>query len=290
VLYLHEKFIYLSLILLIQTILIMKKILIILLLTCFSYATYAQVQWLSDYELAKSVAKEKDQLILMDFWAIWCGPCKTMERELWTSPELSDLTNKVVPLKVNVDNERQLASYYRATTIPKIILITATGETIWEQTGYSSSLANRYIETLNQIPNDLNGISEHLTETDDFDDDVYYTIGKKFQTIGYETGDNLNDVFLSQSDNYFKKVRRKSENDQLIAMAELGELINDAYRGKYKKVVKKMDDIDDMGNEQIAEQKNFLKAYYCKHLGDKDGYAEAKEKIKDNQLLSRLEE
>jgi len=268
----------------------MKKILILFFLSFFSYSTFAQVQWLADYELAKSVAKEKDQLILMDFWAVWCGPCKTMEHELWTSPELGDLAHKVVPLKVNVDNESQLASFYRATSIPKIILVTPTGETLWEQTGYSSSLANRYIETLNQIPDNLKGISNYLAEADDFNEDVYVTIGKKFQAIGFETGDYLNDVFLSQSDHYFKKVSKKSEDEKLIAMAELGQLINDAYRGKHKKALKKMEDIEEMGDEQIAEQKNYLKAYCCKHLGDEEGFAEAKGMIKDDQLLSRLEE
>ena len=59
--------------------------------------------------------------VLADFYADWCGPCKMM------SPIVEDvaesLSGKVNVVKINVDEETELAVKYGVSSIPTLVLI-----------------------------------------------------------------------------------------------------------------------------------------------------------------------
>lgn len=59
-----------------------------------------------------------DSVVLVDFWADWCGPCKML------APILEDISNErkdIKICKVNVDEENELAIKYNIMSIPTII-------------------------------------------------------------------------------------------------------------------------------------------------------------------------
>ena len=58
--------------------------------------------------------------VLVDFWAEWCGPCKSLGPIL---EEISkDLRDKLQVVKVNLDENQDLAMKYSIRSIPTLLL------------------------------------------------------------------------------------------------------------------------------------------------------------------------
>lgn len=75
---------------------------------------------------------KNDILTLVDFYATWCGPCKTMQ------PVLEDLKKhfgeKIRVLKIDVDKNQQLAEQLKIRGVPTFILF-KSGEKKWRESG-----------------------------------------------------------------------------------------------------------------------------------------------------------
>lgn len=66
------------------------------------------------------LASQAQQPVLVDFWAQWCGPCKAIAPIL---EELNrELSGKVQIVKVDVDNNSELASRFNIRAIPTLLL------------------------------------------------------------------------------------------------------------------------------------------------------------------------
>lgn len=64
------------------------------------------------------IEASKETPIIVDFWAPWCGPCKTLGPQL--EQAVTDAGGKVRMVKVNVDENPQIAAQLRIQSIPTV--------------------------------------------------------------------------------------------------------------------------------------------------------------------------
>lgn len=77
----------------------------------------------------------EDRLVLVDFFATWCQPCKMMHPVL---EQLKDtLGDRVRIIKVDVDKYGQTAAQYGIQAVPTLMLF-RKGQTLWRQSGMMS--------------------------------------------------------------------------------------------------------------------------------------------------------
>lgn len=73
--------------------------------------------------------------VIVDFYADWCKPCRIQAPIL---EELkSEMGNKVIIYKVNVDNEREIANRYNIQSIPTLMIF-KEGQIVWKGIGVQS--------------------------------------------------------------------------------------------------------------------------------------------------------
>ncbi|UKB85139.1 thioredoxin [Chryseobacterium sp. MEBOG06] len=81
---------------------------------------------ITDSSFQDTVLKS-DKPVLVDFWAVWCGPCRTLGPII--EEVASDFEGRAVVGKVDVDNNQEISMQYGIRNIPTV-LIFKNGEVV----------------------------------------------------------------------------------------------------------------------------------------------------------------
>ncbi len=109
----------------------MKKVIILIvsILCCFAAPGFSQTAVTPPGRMALADSSQlyvqeiinAKKLVLIDFWAAWCGPCKVL------SPIIDEIKKeykgRIKVLKINIDRNRSLATYFKVVSIPNVFLV-----------------------------------------------------------------------------------------------------------------------------------------------------------------------
>ena len=74
----------------------------------------------------------KNHLVLVDFWAAWCGPCRMLAPAV---TRLAEDHPEIKVCKVNIDEQPDLAAYFEVAAVPTLFLFRG-GDAVKKTMGY----------------------------------------------------------------------------------------------------------------------------------------------------------
>jgi thiol:disulfide interchange protein len=108
----------------------MIKLISVLALTIFGYTLQAHNLTIinQDFEEAKKTAIKEHKLLIIDFYTVWCEPCKVLDKNIFQNEKHSEtISEKFIVLKYDAENDSvyNLSLKYHISSYPTTVIINA---------------------------------------------------------------------------------------------------------------------------------------------------------------------
>ena len=143
----------------------MKKLLfLVFALLIFSVAfrndiikeTFDEVKWGNDIDLALNLASISNKIIMIEFMAEWCLPCKKMEKETFSNERVIEKLNEFILVKIDIDEQQNIAKAYNGNArkyggigVPNILFLDKEKNIVHRIVGFHN--ANQLITVMDSV-------------------------------------------------------------------------------------------------------------------------------------------
>lgn len=94
------------------------------------------IKWFNSLEPALARAKETGKPVMIDFYATWCLPCKMLDGSTYRHRDIVNESEHWVMVRIDVDENQELAARYRVESVPTIVLLSSDGKEKERKVGF----------------------------------------------------------------------------------------------------------------------------------------------------------
>ena len=220
-------------------------------------------------------AKKEDKLVFVDAYAAWCGPCKKMDRDVFTKKEVGDYFNtKFINAKIDMEKGEGvgLSNQFGIMAYPTLLFVNSEGEVVHRSVGYHTpdllldlgkaaldptrnmgSISSRYKKG-DRSPDLLYQLA--LTKLDAMDGS-YVEVAREYLKTQKDWSTKKNREFIYRTANDLKTdmaqylVAHKSDFEQQLGQRAISAKINDLVQNQ---VAKAKTEADLKSIEQMYEK------------------------------------
>ena len=95
------------------------------------------------------IAVAQNKTVMIEVYTCWCKWCKEMDRVIYTDPDVIDLADQFVCIKIDADKHRDLATRYNpAGGVPTTVFIRSDDTEVHRIVGYPRGGAEAFIQEM----------------------------------------------------------------------------------------------------------------------------------------------
>lgn len=187
----------------------MKLIVLPFLISLFLFVSSAnaqQINWLTDFKTANKIAVDAGKPMLLDFTAVWCKPCREMEKDFWARADVVELSKDFVCVKIDTEQNQKLADKFGVSMLPHVITTDSWGFGLNFHRGFGINGVREITEKLLAVPKDFSEIREaqNIIQSDKKNLDALLKIAdfyrrKKFYYLSCEFNNRILKLEKNQS-------------------------------------------------------------------------------------------
>lgn len=256
----------------------MKKVTLFLLLLTFNVNAG---NWINDLEEAKKLSLGTNKLMLVDFWASWCGPCRKMDQESWSDPEVQKLMANYIPVQVDIDRDRVNAAKYAVRGIPFVFIMDGNGEVVFKSMSYMPreevlELLKKYAVNTQFMQAEAINFYKHQNYINSL------RLAEKYIDFSLYLKPEVREDFVTVANTYLddgEKMLKKKQANYSLMKEKVGllEIMANLHSGDYEEAMELLEKVDKESLSEYHEELfGYLNLAVSSHLQD----AEAVEKWK----------
>ncbi|MCU4156636.1 thioredoxin family protein [Carboxylicivirga sp. A043] len=230
----------------------MKQINLTIIAFVLTCACYSQ-NWVYSFDEAKNMAQKNNKLLLVDFWANWCGPCRELDAEVWSKEEVKTAMANFNCVKVDVDIYSEVANSYMIKAIPAIIVMDCHGNIVEVLNGVSNH--SSMFKALASFPKDVSGLTRamYLMEQETLSFENCLEADRLLKEEIKNTEGGYRRYVVNQDTKLLKKASKVcgKKDALLLEKIELLALYTSVLNNQNKKVIKQL--VDKKGLDKLDE-------------------------------------
>jgi thioredoxin len=150
-------------------------------------AALANVNWSHEsYDQILKRAKAENKYVYIDFFAVWCGPCKMLDAQTYPDPRVSKLLNSMIAVEWDAEKEPwlPLAKQYKVHAYPTLIVLAPDGHEVDRYLGFMPP--DDFVPAMEACLQGKGTIATLQAQVDKSPDDrdLLYQLGMKYADAG----------------------------------------------------------------------------------------------------------